>query len=420
VRGLLERLLLVEPNDPDLKKALVNVHVKAGDQKRVAELYESIADDLVRQQKPLEAVAYLQKILLIDRSRSDISERVRKLYEFDERSRRRGRALSVLAVLFCLLLVLGSGYWFYNERAEEEFARIDVRELVAREDFAAARAIYDEFVLSHPLTTAVAEGQGRAAGHRGRAAAFEARRDSERADARPRAEALRDEYKAEWQRHRELFLAGNAEESMVALQRVKELVEPGRHRRRHGLGARAAARTQLDRGCATSSPRPPARRGVRRQGRRPTTGKAARTLALRLHSRVREHRGHPRVPAPGEVATRPAGALLCSGGQPLLRTGSTACREQMRPRRWCSARERRCARSAARRASSPALRSRRQGGARVDARARGRRRPPVRLRAPAQTGVGIGDGWVAVGLRGGRSGSCAPTAAAGTCANSPA
>src|SRR6185295_8925194 len=71
VRGLLERLLLVEPNDPDLKKALVNVHLKAGDQKRVAELYESIANDLVRQQKPLEAVAYLQKILLIDRSRAD-------------------------------------------------------------------------------------------------------------------------------------------------------------------------------------------------------------------------------------------------------------------------------------------------------------------------------------------------------------
>jgi len=43
----LERLLLVAPEDPDLKKALVNVHIKAGDQKRVVELYESIADDLV-------------------------------------------------------------------------------------------------------------------------------------------------------------------------------------------------------------------------------------------------------------------------------------------------------------------------------------------------------------------------------------
>ena len=225
VRALLERLLLVEPNDPDLKKALVNVHVRAGDQKRVAQLYESIADDLVRQGKPLEAVGYLQKILLIDRGRTDISERVRRLYEFDERSRRRSRALGVLAVSFCLLLVLGSGYWFYNERAREEFDRIDVRELVKHEDFAAARAAYDDFVLKHPLTTTVAKAEAELQKIEAAQQLFEARRRSERATRQRELQALRDEYRTLWARHRELFLSGKPEEALAAVIKVRQLVD---------------------------------------------------------------------------------------------------------------------------------------------------------------------------------------------------
>ena len=157
VRVLLERLLMVEPNDLDLKKSLVNVHVRAGDKKRVVQLYESIAEDLVRYSKPLEAVSYLQKILQLDRSRSDISDRVRRLYEFDERTRKRSRALSVLAVLFCLLLVLGSGYWFYNERSEEDFAAINVQDLMVHEDYVGAKAIYASFIAEHPLTPAISK-----------------------------------------------------------------------------------------------------------------------------------------------------------------------------------------------------------------------------------------------------------------------
>ena len=41
--------------------------------------------------------------------RADIAERVRSLYEFDERARRRGRSLHALAALFCLLVLLGIG-----------------------------------------------------------------------------------------------------------------------------------------------------------------------------------------------------------------------------------------------------------------------------------------------------------------------
>jgi hypothetical protein len=59
VRGLLERLLTVRPDDIELKRQLVNVHTKAGDQARVVELYESIAKTLVADGRPIEAIANL-------------------------------------------------------------------------------------------------------------------------------------------------------------------------------------------------------------------------------------------------------------------------------------------------------------------------------------------------------------------------
>ncbi len=112
VRAVLERLLTFAPHDPDLKKALVNVHIRAGDQKRVIQLYEAIAEDLVALNKPIEAISYLQKILLLDRSRSDVSERVRRLYEVDERARNRARLLGALAALFLVLAAVGEGYYY--------------------------------------------------------------------------------------------------------------------------------------------------------------------------------------------------------------------------------------------------------------------------------------------------------------------
>jgi tetratricopeptide (TPR) repeat protein len=404
VRSLLERLLLVEPSDPDLKKALVNVHVKAGDQKRVAELYESIADDLVRQQKPLEAVAYLQKILLIDRSRSDISERVRKLYEFDERSRRRGRALGVLAVLFCLLLVLGSGYWFYNERAEEDFARIDVREMLARDDFAGARAAYDDFVLAHPLTTAVQKANGELQQIEAAQQKFEARRASEKAERDRDLKKLRDEYKAEWARHRELFLGGKPEESFVALQKVKELVEKAgtADDMAWGLEQQVERSWTRLRDYLADAERLAADYDVKLAA---GDWQAARTQALRLWQDF-ENTGHAqRTGIPVQVVTRPAGALVVQQGQPLLRRGANGDEPMRTPALiLCQGK------------AAVSLEVRLDGfeprqlviepakAAVVDAVLAVVAERRIAFDAPVQTGVGMGEGWLAVGLRGGRLG----------------
>ncbi len=404
VRAMLERLLLVEPNDPDLKKALVNVHLKAGDQKRVADLYESIANDLVRQQKPLEAVAYLQKILLIDRSRADISERVRKLYEFDERTRRRGKLLGALAVAFVLLVALGAGYWYYNERAEEDFAAIDVAELFARGDFAGAYAAYDSFVQTHPLTTAVTKANAEMQKIEAARQQFEARRESERAGRDRELKRVRDEYKLEWVRHREQFLGGHPEQSMQTLTRARELVA-------QAGGAEDVAwalEQQVERTWTRLRDflaNAQALAGEYDQKVQAGDWAGARALALKLHTDFDHTEAAKRCRLPVTIVTRPAGAQLMQNGAPMTRKVDGRTEPMTTPAVvLCSAKE------------SIALVAHLDGFEPRQIVVEGRQKAQVEavlaivadrrisFESPVQTGAGVGNGWVAVGLRGGRVG----------------
>ncbi len=403
VRAMLERLLMVAPNDPDLKKSLVNVHVKAGDQKRIAELYESIADDLVREQRPLEAVGYLQKILLIDRSRTDVSERVRKLYEFDERSRRRGRAMSVLAVAFCLLLVLGSAYWFYNEQAEAEFGRIDVRELVAREDFAGARAAFDEFVTSHPLTTAVSKAATELQQIESAQQNFDARRTSLRAERDRELKRLRTEYKQEWARHRQQFSSGNPEQSLMSLGRVRELVlQAGGAEDVEWREEQQVERTHVRLQEFLSAARRLALEYDQKLKADDWAG--ARVIALRLHAEFENTEATRRARVPVMITTRPEGAFLLANGERLLRTENGESRPMTTPALVLCTVE------------TVNLTAQLAGfeprtfvvdakvNSQVDVVLEVVADQRMTFDAPVQTGVGLGDGWVAVGLRGGRLG----------------
>jgi len=405
VRLLLERLLLVAPQDPDLKKALVNVHIKAGDQKRVVELYESIADDLVRAGRPLEAVGYLQKILLIDRSRADVSERVRHLFESDERSRRRSRTLGALAVVFCLLLVGGAGYWFYNQRAAEDFARIDVKELVDREDFAGAATAYLDFVHNHPLATVVARAEAELQQIEASRQRFEARRSAERAGRERELQRIRSEYKVEWTRHREQFMAGHPETSMEALTRTRELIEKAGtaddmawalvqqvertwQRLRDYLGEAEKLGASYDRHLAALE------------------WEQARVIALRLHAEFENTASARRAAVPVMVHTRPAGARLLVSGKPMerivdgkvevLRTPTMVlCPVGAEPLVFDAELEG----FAPRRVS---IESGKRAVTDVVLEVIANRR--IAFPALAQTGVGLADGWLAVGLRGGRVG----------------
>jgi tetratricopeptide (TPR) repeat protein len=403
VRTLLERLLQVAPNDPDLKKALVNVHVKAGDQKRVAELYESIADDLVRQGKPLEAVAYLQKILLVDRSRADISERVRKLYEFDERVRRRGRALLMLSAAFCVLLALGIAYWFYNQRAEEEFVKIDVAEFVEREDFAAAAAAYREFAMAHPFTTAATRAEGELQQIEAARQLFDARREAERAARRRELERMREEYKVLWAQHREQFLAGEPEQSMQSLTRVRELLATANT----AEDAAWAMDRQVERTWARLRDfLAEARRLAGEYDRLLAAGdwEGAREHALRLHKEFDSTSDARRVPVPVLVRTRPAGAVLHQDGAPMQRTVDGRTEPVRTPAIVLCPRGQSVSCVAQLDGFEPrkiVVDGAQQAVEFVMEVVAARR---IAFPESVQTGVAVGEGWIAVGLRGGRLG----------------
>ena len=404
VRGLLEQLLLAAPHDPDLKKALVNVHVRAGDQKRVVQLYESIADDLVQQNKPLEAVSYLQKILLLDRGRTDISERVRSLYEFDERARRRSRALSALAGVFCLLVVLGAGFWFYNERAEEDLVAIDVTAMVATDDFAGAKARYADFIAAHPLTTAVPKAEAELQKIESAQQMFDARRASERAARDAHLRGLRTEYRRLWGDQRELLAAGELEQAMAAMTRVRALVrEAGAPEDLEWAHEQKVQSTWKNLGSFLE-------RAVELGDAYDVHLAAgeyskARVLALQLQSEFAQTAAGKRARVPVTVTTRPVGARLSLAGaaltrtvdgreEPLLTPGVVLCElgaplevtaelDGFEPQQIVVD-----GRAAAEVTAVMAV---------VPERV-------VSFGAPAQTGVGVGGGWLAVGLRGGRLG----------------
>ncbi|MBK8099751.1 MAG: PQQ-binding-like beta-propeller repeat protein [Planctomycetes bacterium] len=224
VRSVLEHCLRVHPDDLDLKRVLVNVHTKAGDNKKVMEVFESIADDLVRVGRPLEAVGYLQKILMLDRTRVDVSEKVRQLYEFDERGRSRRRSLAVLAFVFVVLVSIGVGYHFYDQQATRAFEAIAVQADLERNDFGAAAAAYEQFAAGYPLTMAVARAEEELVRIAGLRQKYEAEQSLIRAERQRELGRLRADYKAAWQKHRELFLAGNPEAALTALESARSLV----------------------------------------------------------------------------------------------------------------------------------------------------------------------------------------------------
>ncbi|MGE3174293.1 MAG: PQQ-binding-like beta-propeller repeat protein [Planctomycetota bacterium] len=224
VRTLLERLLGVQPDDIELKKLLVNVHSKAGDQPRVIELYESIAKTLVKQHRPLEAIAYLQKILMLDRTRSDISEQVRSLYTLDERARSRRRAMATLGVVCLLLVALAVAYSFYDQAATDEFDALDVQAMLDGDEYDQAAGVFDEFLVKYPLTTAAARAREELARIDGLRLKYEAALLNRDAARQRELERLRVEYKNDWRRHRELFLEGRPEDALAAIERVRALL----------------------------------------------------------------------------------------------------------------------------------------------------------------------------------------------------
>lgn len=319
VRGVLERLLRDNPYDIELKKSLINVHTKAGDSRRVVELYESIAEDLVQARKPIEAIKYLQKILMLDRNRKDIAERIRSLYVLDERRRSRRRSLVWTAVAAVVVAVLGTGWWFYDEHARDELGLVHVRaqERVDAEDYAGALTEYRTFAAGFPLTTALRDVDAEVS----RIESLELRHDQQLAlERRKRAEHLsrvRAGYRAAWESVPKLIAAEDLDGALRRCEEVRAAIdtegdsedsawaeEVGLDAELQGLRTYVAAAFDLDRQARAAL-----RDGDWREARSILLGAVD---SYGLSATVRAAR------VPVEVRTRPAGAEVYVGGEPVL------------------------------------------------------------------------------------------------------
>lgn len=227
VRSILERLLRDNPFDVELKKSLVNVHTKAGDTKRVIELYESIAEDLVQAHKPLEAIKFLQKILMLDRSRKDVSERIRSLYVLDERRRSRRRSIVALCVLGVVLAALGGTWWFYEQHARGQLVGVQARveKLLEAKDFDHAVEQYGAFVKEFPLTligreveVEVAHIESLRSKHKEQ---LEAARRSKQLD----DDRTRQNYKMAWEVFQSLVRQNELDKALRQVESVRDMVD---------------------------------------------------------------------------------------------------------------------------------------------------------------------------------------------------
>lgn len=313
---ILEHLMQLEPRDIELKKTLVNAYGKHGDNHRISPLYESIAEDLVAAGRPMEAIGYLQKVLMIDRTRTDVSARVRNLYENDERVRARRRRLASLGIAFLFLAFLGLAFHVYERIASRELAAVDVSQMVASHDYAGAATAYERFAHAFPLSSASRAAEAEASrirdlgSRRDRGLQLEKlARDRQLADVRAR-------YKADWARHRSMFLAGDAEGSLRTLLEVEALLATaGEEEDKAWAASERVAQTIADiRGYLERADALAAQvhelfeKGAWQQ---------ARQVALDLLQR-HELAGSARsVDVPMQVVSRPAGARILAAGKPM-------------------------------------------------------------------------------------------------------
>lgn len=200
-RDVLEDLLKARPEDVELKKTLITVHTKAGDTKRVMELYESIADDLVAAKDPIGAVRYLQKILMIDRNRREISDRIKQLYVLDERHRSRRRSVALILASVLCFGTLGTVYYFYEKNVRTEFAKLDAEPFLAEKDFDGAIRMYETFLARYPLSFVDADVESEIARIQGLASIEESKRKAIATEKAAIARKRRNEYIKIWREY---------------------------------------------------------------------------------------------------------------------------------------------------------------------------------------------------------------------------
>ena len=323
VREILERLLRENPQDIELKKILVNVHTKTGDTRRVVELYESLAQDLVGRGQTIEAISYLQKILRLDRSRTDINERIRSLYRMDERQRSRRRSMIVLALLFVTVAAAGVGYLVYDDYARRAFDGIETEGLIEAGEFERAETIYSEFAQTYPLSRAAADAQAEAKRIAALRWTADAKAERERAARQRELGKVRSRYKLAFQRYEEQLTSGHPEQALRTLESVLAAVrdEAGEDADLRWAQSKGVDLQESHRQLKALLGGAVAKEREARQALSSGEWKLARAKILELVQEFGITKTARAARVPVFVATRPAGAQVIIGGEPVTHAG---------------------------------------------------------------------------------------------------
>lgn len=154
---VLERVAVQHPKDLEIKKALIAALEGSGSSQRLAELLESVAEEMALRGDTIGAAASLQRVLRLQPNRKELSARIRDLYKSDERKRSTFKLAWVLGLSAVLLAAVAFLAYSREERARADLAALDVASAIDAGDFDRARLVLREFQDSHPLTFVLRE-----------------------------------------------------------------------------------------------------------------------------------------------------------------------------------------------------------------------------------------------------------------------
>jgi tetratricopeptide (TPR) repeat protein len=107
-RCLLELLASRIPNDSAIDHDLAGVMRRTGSTDALVERYLRRADDAAQRGKTMEAVTWLQEVVLLDRNRRDVARMIRDLrYQEKERQVRTSRQIKMVALVLVVAGLIG-------------------------------------------------------------------------------------------------------------------------------------------------------------------------------------------------------------------------------------------------------------------------------------------------------------------------
>jgi hypothetical protein len=107
-QSLLEILAAQAPDDRTVDQDLASLMRRNGNAELLIERYLKRAQELISGPRPLEAIPWLQEVLLVDRTRRDVARMIRDLrFAQQERKQRVVRRLRAFAVFLLLVAVIG-------------------------------------------------------------------------------------------------------------------------------------------------------------------------------------------------------------------------------------------------------------------------------------------------------------------------